>query len=54
MMADQFLSQSSWDKTWSDMNQLIENKLVFRHLPSGVRPQLAEAGNMSTKGHSNV
>ena len=29
-----FLSKSSWDKTWSEMNQLVEEKLSLRHLPA--------------------
>lgn len=28
-LIDQFLSQSSWEKTWSDMNKLIVDKLSF-------------------------
>jgi hypothetical protein len=28
------LSQSSWDKTWSDMNKLIEQKLSLKQLAS--------------------
>lgn len=28
--ADQFLSQSSWDKTWSEMNQLIDKTLSIK------------------------
>jgi glycosyltransferase involved in cell wall biosynthesis len=31
---DKFLSQSSWDKTWSDMNKLIEQKLSLKQLAS--------------------
>lgn len=32
---DKFLSQSSWDKTWSDMNKLIEQKLSLKQLTAG-------------------
>lgn len=28
---DQFLSQSSWDKTWSEMNQLMEKTMNLKH-----------------------
>jgi UDP-galactopyranose mutase len=51
---DQFLSQSSWDKTWSDMNQLIENKLAFKRFPSGSRPQVTPLTNVAAKGVANV
>ena len=51
---DQFLSQSSWDKTWSDMNQLIETKLSFKHLPVDNGLQVASTNNMAVKGASNV
>ena len=33
---DQLLSQSSWEKTWSGMNELIENTLVLKNC--AVRP----------------
>jgi hypothetical protein len=32
---DQFLSHSSWDRTWSSMNQLIEEKLTMKRLAAG-------------------
>ncbi len=51
---DQFLSQSSWDKTWSDMNQLIEAKLSFKHSLSSSRPQMADSANIAAKGMSHV
>ncbi len=51
---DQFLSQSSWDKTWSDMNQLIQSKLALKHLPSSSRPHAAPAANVAAQGVSNV
>ncbi len=38
---DKFLSQSSWDKTWSHMNRLIENTFTLNHVPIGNRPQVA-------------
>lgn len=40
MTIDAFLSKSSWDQTWSDMNQLIENRITFKHLASGQRKPL--------------
>lgn len=36
---DQFLAKSSWDKTWSDMNRLIEEKTILKHLAVGKRQQ---------------
>jgi len=30
-----FLSKSSWDKTWSEMNALIEEKIILKHLSVG-------------------
>lgn len=51
---DQFLSQSSWDKTWNDMNQLIEAKLAFNHLPSSGGAQAAGSVNSGAKGMSHV
>ena len=38
---EQFLSQSSWDKTWAGMNELIENTLVLKRCASRVGPQIA-------------
>lgn len=29
---DSFLAKSSWDKTWSEMTRLIEEKIMLRHL----------------------
>jgi len=45
--ADQFLRQSSWDKTWSEMEQLIESKLLLdnsrdAHRTTASVDQLAE------------
>ncbi len=51
---DHFLSQSSWDKTWSDMNQLIQTKLAFKHLPVNSRVQLAPLTSVAVKGASRV
>lgn len=51
---DQFLCQSSWDKTWSDMNQLIGATLSCKHLPSSIRPQTADSANIAAKGMSHV
>ncbi len=51
---DHFLSQSSWDKTWRDMNQLMEKKFAPKHVPSGIRPSLAPIANAAVEGASNV
>jgi hypothetical protein len=32
---DKFLSQSSWDRTWSEMNRLIEHKISLKALAAG-------------------
>jgi UDP-galactopyranose mutase len=46
---DEFLSSSSWDKTWREMNELIEKELVAKHLP------LNKVGAMrATEGLLNV
>lgn len=37
LSVDQFLAKSSWDKTWSDMNTLIEEKMLLKHLAAGHR-----------------
>jgi glycosyltransferase involved in cell wall biosynthesis len=51
---DQFLSQSSWDKTWSNMNGLMETKLALKRLQSRARTSLPHAARGSSKGASNV
>jgi len=38
---DQFLSLSSWDKTWGGMNELIENTLVLKRCAVRATPQIA-------------
>jgi len=48
---DHFLSQSSWDKTWSKMNDLIETKFALKRVQNSARPSLAP---LATKGASNV
>lgn len=49
---DQFLSQSSWDKTWSDMSHLIETKFTLKNLQVAARP--APIANIAAKGTRNV
>jgi hypothetical protein len=50
---DQFLSKSSWDKTWSDMNTLIETSLQSKQM--GARRDLAAIPALaSSKGVANV
>ena len=51
---DKFLSQSSWDKTWSDMNQLIQTKLTSKLMPSSGRSPLSASATMAAKGSANV
>lgn len=51
LRVDTFLSQSSWDKTWNDMNKLIEGKLT--HKSSG-RPQMAPVTSISAEGAAHV
>jgi len=47
---DQFLSQSSWDKTWSEMDQLMKNTLNVK------RSQIAQSASLAlaAKGASHV
>ncbi len=47
---DQFLSQSSWDRTWSEMNQLMEKTLNVKRSQIAQRASLAA----SLKGTSHV
>lgn len=51
---DRFLSQSSWDKTWSDMNQLMESRFALKHLRIETRPSLAPIANVAAEGAVNV
>jgi UDP-galactopyranose mutase len=48
---DTFLSQSSWDKTWNDMNKLIEDKI---RLKSSGRAQMAPLTGVAAKGAAHV
>jgi UDP-galactopyranose mutase len=38
---DQFLSRSSWDKTWAGMSELIENTLVLKRCAVGATQRVA-------------
>jgi UDP-galactopyranose mutase len=58
---DQFLSQSSWDKTWSEMNELIENTLVLKRCALGPSPpvnrpatSIMAPNQISDKGAAHV
>jgi UDP-galactopyranose mutase len=58
---DQFLSQSSWDKTWTGMTELIENTLVLKRCAVPATPQIrpltrpmVTASNISEKGAAHV
>lgn len=48
-----FLSKSSWDKTWSEMNSLIEEKIMLKRLASNQR-QLTLRTGISSKGAAHV
>jgi hypothetical protein len=58
---DQFLSQSSWDKTWGGMSKLIHNTLVLKGCAASAplrtarpaRPVMA-AGDISHEGAAHV
>jgi hypothetical protein len=49
----QFLSHSSWDKTWSDMNNLIEDSLQSKQMNAHRRVAAATA-SVPVKGAVNV
>jgi hypothetical protein len=58
---DQFLSQSSWDKTWGGMNELIENTLVLKRCAVRATPRVAPparpvmaASDLSREGAARV
>ena len=51
---DRFISQSSWDKTWNDMNRLIENSYALKNFPAVSRPQAASAIQTRLKGDAHV
>jgi len=51
---DQFLSKSSWDKTWLEMNKLMENKMALEQLQGAQNSRLAPGANSVLKGVSNV
>jgi glycosyltransferase involved in cell wall biosynthesis len=48
-----FLSKSSWDKTWSEMNTLIEGKIMLKRLASHQRQSALRTGT-SSKGAAHV
>jgi glycosyltransferase involved in cell wall biosynthesis len=48
-----FLSKSSWDKTWREMNRLLEEKIMLRHLASDQRQSKLCSEN-SSKGAAHV
>lgn len=49
---DQFLSRSSWDKTWSEMNDLINHRLALKNL--SVRNQSRVRAGVAAKGAAHV
>ena len=50
----QFLNQSSWDKTWTAMNDLINAGLTLKSAPIAASRQLAGVANATAKGVRNV
>jgi len=51
---DRFLSQSSWDKTWSEMNQLMDDTLTLKNAPLNFRHPAAGAAKAAAEGASHV
>ena len=51
---DHFLSLSSWDTTWSNMNDLIEDKLALKHLQTRATRPLTKAARVASQGASDV
>ena len=51
---DRFLSLSSWDRTWSKMNDLIENKLALKHLQTRATGPLTSVAPAASQGTSDV
>ncbi len=51
---ERFLSQSSWDKTWTEMNNLMENKLAPKQLPFDTVKILTPTLDVAIKGTSHV
>jgi hypothetical protein len=54
LQADAFLSQSSWDNTWSGMNQLIQEVLRSKDFPVVRAGRTASFTAMSMKGAAHV
>lgn len=50
---DRFLSKSSWEKTWSEMNRLVEEKITLKHLAVG-QPQPTPPVEIPTEGAAHV
>ncbi len=48
---DKFLSQSSWDKTWSHMSGLIENTFTRKHALIGDRPRTPRVTEVAKAAH---
>ena len=51
---DHFLSLSSWDTTWSNMNDLIEDKLALKHLQTRATRPLTKIARVASQGASDV
>jgi UDP-galactopyranose mutase len=51
---DHFLSQSSWDKTWNGMNELMENTLTLKNAPLNLSHDMAGSAKLAVKGSANV
>lgn len=50
---DEFLSKLSWDKTWSEMNMIMEKQFDLRN-PRETGPASAATSTAAAKGTSNV
>lgn len=50
---DAFLSKSSWDRTWSDMNKLIQDNIRLKHFPVG-EPRSLPRSEAPEKGVTHV
>jgi UDP-galactopyranose mutase len=48
--ADRFLAQSSWDKTWTRMNDLINTAIISKRAPAAH----LEAGSLAMEGANRV
>ena len=45
---DQFLANMSWDKTWQEMSELIDQAVEIKRHPSTVRTRVGKAEQRAT------